>query len=79
MSVSSAWFKPVIPAIMWLQTDTLDHMATGIICSVMFIKCLLLIGVVAMCSASSRKDGLRFTAQPNCMYVNNSGKGDKEA
>lgn len=32
--MSSAWFKPVIPAIVWLQTDVLDHMATGIICPV---------------------------------------------
>jgi hypothetical protein len=68
---------------MWLQidkTDALDHMATGIICAVIFINnCLLLIGVVAMCSASSRKDGHRFAAQSNCKYVNDSEKGNKEA
>jgi len=70
----------MIPAIKWLQTDTLGHMAAGIICTVIFIdKCLLLIGVVAVCSASNRNDGHRFSAQPNCMYVNNNGKGDKEA
>jgi len=71
----------MIPAIKWLQTYTLGHMAAGIIRTVIFIdNCLLLlIGVVAVCSASNRKDGHRFAAQPNCMYVNNSGKRDKEA
>jgi len=68
----------MIPAIKWLQTDTLGHMAAGIICTVIFIHNCLLIGVVAVCSASNRKDRHRFAAQPNCMYVNNNGKGYKE-